>query len=227
MIGDRHGQLVVINEFTNWRGTRVLVRCDCGTERTLKGIELLRGRKSCGCGKRVNTRQQPLYHIWRGIRRRCHSPGEKDYPRYGGRGIRVCERWHNFAAFRADMEPTWQPGLTIERIDNDADYSPSNCRWATYKEQNRNKWNNIIVDSPWGRITIAEAAERSGINYYTLWSRWQTGKPLFGAKSRGFAEVKHIVDTPWGRLSLADAARISGVNYFTLWSRLKSGGDLF
>ncbi len=84
-----------------------------------------------------------------------------------------------------------------------------------------------MVDTPWGRINIADAAERSGINYWTLWSRHQKGIPLFGAKSLGFAETKHIVDTPWGKLSLAEASKKSGVNYQTLYWRNKHGKDLF
>lgn len=99
---------------------------------------------SCGCAgwKKHDHRQvgqHPLYALWRGMRARCLNPNHKGYPDYGGRGIKVCERWDNFAAFVEDMGEKPGPEYTLDRIDNDGDYEPGNTRWATWEEQHANK----------------------------------------------------------------------------------------
>lgn len=121
-----------------------------------------------------------LREIWRGMLDRCFNPKDYSFKNYGARGITVCEYWRNsFEAFEADMMPTYKPGLTIDRIDNDGPYAPSNCRWATDKEQNRNRRNSVWIDTPDGPMVMSEAAERFGFKYDTLWARYRRGKPLF------------------------------------------------
>src|SRR5258708_6328911 len=80
----------------------------------------------------------PEYKVWKTIRDRCNNPKSKKYPYYGGRGIKLCERWNDYENFIADMGPR-ASGMTIERVNNDGDYEPSNCKWATQAEQNRNR----------------------------------------------------------------------------------------
>jgi hypothetical protein len=122
----------------------------------------------------------PLRKIWNHIRDRCTNPRVAAFKHYGGRGIAMCDRWRDdFEAFQADMLPTYRRGLTIERIDNNGPYSPENCRWATKAEQNRNKRNNVLVETPSGPMRMAEAAERYGINHGTLRNRRHRGTPLF------------------------------------------------
>lgn len=85
------------------------------------------------------ARKHPMYNnVWQNMRQRCNNPTNSDYKYYGGRGIKVCERWDNFANFLADMGERPE-GMTLDRKDNDGDYTPKNCRWATISEQNYNR----------------------------------------------------------------------------------------
>jgi len=90
-------------------------------------------------GHAVGGKETRIYRIWAAMKQRCNNPLRAGWDQYGGRCISVCPRWDKFANFLADMGPTYQEGLTIDRIDNDGNYEPSNCRWATYAEQNKNK----------------------------------------------------------------------------------------
>jgi hypothetical protein len=116
-------------------------------------------------------KRHPLYKIWAGILRRCNNPNENNYERYGGRGIKVCERWENYINFREDMRDSWQPGLSIERIDNNAGYQPDNCRWATRKEQCRNRRSNFIIEYKGERKSAAEWADVLGIPWFRFYQR--------------------------------------------------------
>lgn len=111
------------------------------------------------------------YRIWIAMRSRCNNPKTANYDKYGGRGIKVCERWDNsFAHFLADMGER-PPGLSIEREDNDGNYKPGNCRWATRSEQGRNMRRNRMVTHNGETLCMAAWAERLGIRWDTLYRR--------------------------------------------------------
>lgn len=126
--------------------------CDCGTDHVARGSEVSRGAiQSCGCIRVENTKKAnvkhgmartPTYKTWISMRSRCTNESDVNYSQYGGRGISVCDEWlSEFTVFLADMGE--QPeGLSLDRIDNDKGYSKENCRWATAKEQHRNKRNS-------------------------------------------------------------------------------------
>lgn len=186
--GSRFGRLVIIGDAPKGPHgkRRVCVRCECGTTKVMYLASVLRPSTiSCGChNRRQHTihglSQHPLYAVWSTMRARCSNPNHDSFEHYGGRGIRVCERWgRSFEAFYADMGPTWRPRLTLDRIDNDANYEPGNCHWATPKVQALNTRRTRWLETPWGRLTIREAAERSGLNYFTLRSRLGRGIELF------------------------------------------------
>lgn len=164
--------------------------CACGQEKVLAATEIVKMKKrgvqaSCGCMKRVtigerNTKHgmsaHPAYWVWRGMIDRCRLPSHHAWERYGARGIKVCKRWErSFDAFWADMGPTYQPGLTLERRDNDRGYSPRNCEWATRRVQANNKSNSLDVQGPWGKTTVAELSEKTGIGRTTIYYRLRLG----------------------------------------------------
>lgn len=129
--------------------------------------------------------RHPAFAVWLCMVARCTRPTHKVWARYGGRGITVCDRWQeSFANFWADMGPAYAPGLTLDRIDNDAGYSPENCRWVTHKVQAANTRANRWLDtSRWGRVLLQEAARLSGIGATTIAYRLNNGWPVDAAVS--------------------------------------------
>lgn len=141
--GDRFGRLVVLREAPDrLRGFRAFVcRCDCGQETTVPTGPLRNGHtRSCGClAKPHGLHGSRTYLSWRSMIQRCSTPNTNGYENYGGRGITVCDRWRSsFAAFVADMGERPE-GMTLDRVNVNGNYEPSNCRWATPAEQARNR----------------------------------------------------------------------------------------
>lgn len=117
-----------------------------------------------------------LYNIWRHMRRRCYDSGDKDFPNYGGRGITFCEEWGSYLRFREwAVCNGYNDGLTIDRIDNNGNYEPSNCRWTTLTVQNNNRRNNVWLTYKGKSRTIAEWSRITGIKLKTMYSRYENG----------------------------------------------------
>lgn len=182
-VGQTFGRLTV-HALGKLRARRfyAICQCACGSPLRMMRIDgLLCGRHTgCGCVQREASTKHglwghPLYDTWRNMYKRCYDPRNKRFDAYGGRGIVVCDRWHNVQAFVEDLEPSWAPGLELDRIDNDKSYSPENCRWVTHTEQARNKRSLRRITVGGRTMTAAEWARENGLNYGTVLSRLSSG----------------------------------------------------
>ena len=189
IIGHRFGRLTVMYQVTDSPDAKArwLCQCDCGNGAVMKMSGLKKSKvPSCGCYTREQSAiratthgltDSPIHKVWSDMRERCNNPKNKSYPDYGGRGIKVDPRWEDFENFHNDMIGTYEPGLELDRIDNDGPYSPENCRWVTHLENCRNKRNTILVDSIYGMVTLGELAEKTGMKHLTLYNRKRSGIP--------------------------------------------------
>lgn len=195
LTGQTFGRLTVIKMVlrtaqgctrTHWR-----CRCVCGNEVTLLTNRLLnKGTKSCGCLKRDSSRQRhtthgksklPEFSVWCAMRKRCYNPNNTAYKNYGGRGINVCRQWlgpNGFPAFLSDMGNRPSPQHTIDRIDNDGNYCPDNCRWATRQEQAANNRRNIVISYEGKSMILQDWANYLHLHRCTIERRLAKGWAL-------------------------------------------------
>lgn len=200
MIGKKYGKLLVVRQVEPSKSghTRYLCKCDCGVEKIFQAQNIRTGKsESCGCerAKQLSERnsitkrthcmsKSAEYKIWSGMLIRCATDHPK-YHRHHGRGIKVCQRWRRFENFIADMGPRPSRFHSIDRIDNDGNYEPGNCRWATAKEQSANTINNIYETIDGEKHCLAEIARKYKINEQTLYHRYKVGK-------RGYDLIKKV-----------------------------------
>lgn len=185
MINERFHFLLVVEELEPTRYARTFVRnyrclCDCGAETFASGPNLKRGAtKSCGCWKQMTagfgTKSHGMsktdeYKIWAGIKKRCLNPKYKEFHLYGGRGITISARWaESFENFYADMGPRPSKSHSIDRKDNDGNYEPGNCRWATDVEQSHNSKQVRLVQYEGQLIPIRDLARKINRSYWTVY----------------------------------------------------------
>jgi hypothetical protein len=164
-----------------------LCRCECGKEGRVSAGNLRNGlSKSCGCWnleqvrspKKHGLSQSPEFTVWQNMIERCTNPKNTAYENYGGRGISICERWReSFSNFYADMGPRPE-GTTINRIDNDGNYEPSNCQWATDQEQQRNKRSNHRITAFGKTMLLTEWSAELGMSPALILYHMNKGKTL-------------------------------------------------
>ena len=192
LTGRRFSSLCVVSQNGKHKSGAFLWRCvcDCGRETVVRSGNLVTGAtKSCGCRRIASVKlrskthgksRSVIYKRWAGMIQRCCNKNDPTYSRYGGRGIKVCERWKNFENFQADMLPSFEESLTLERKDNSGNYEPANCIWANMKTQSRNRRSNRIVMIDGDSKTIAEWAEMAGLKQPIIWQR--LGRGISGRK---------------------------------------------
>lgn len=162
--------------------------CHCGTRIIAQMAFVKFGDiKSCGCAKKGLRKthgktKTAVYITWMNMKERCRNPHVKRYEQYGGRGISVCERWQSFEQFFEDMGDLPFSGAQIDRIDNDGNYTPENCRWTDRKQNSRNKRSNIVVEYHGRKMCAAELAEltnmHAGILRYRLRQGWTVAEAV-------------------------------------------------
>ena len=184
----QESRLMILEEVEKRDGRRyVLCRCSCGVEKVLRRSQVLALRvRSCGClhidvatarvkamqvhGHAKGNAPTPTYISWRRMRRVCLCPSVKGFEHYGGRGIRICERWDSFQNFLDDMGER-PKGLTLDRIDVNGNYEPSNCRWATPSQQSENRRMTVFIEYNGKRQSAAAWAREYGLSANCLRDR--------------------------------------------------------
>lgn len=238
LLGQKFTRLLVVADAGNDRHNKRqwLCECDCGLLSIVCGSVLKKGAtKSCGCFDRESTAERnrllkrKFTHdevksraVWKAMMRRCYEASETGYHNYGGAGIVVCELWHDFKNFYADMGAP-QDGMSIDRIDPSGSYSPENCRWATRQEQNRNKKFHIYLEHNGEKKLLVEWAEELGVEESALRTRknmgWTDEAILTTPIGPSVADRLVMIEFQGEQMCLKDWARKTGISYGILKDR--------
>ncbi len=200
--GKRFGRLLVLHRVSKFGEERMLwkCRCECGNEIVTMGQSIKNGStRSCGCARKGRIspnrshgmRDTVTYNCWASMKNRCLNPNDESYHRYGGRGIKICERWMMFENFFEDMGER-PKGMTIERINNNQGYSKDNCKWATVQEQCRNRRSNRWIEAFGKRMLLSDLAIQQKIPMKNLWYRLNAGWDVEEALRRGKCKNQYV-----------------------------------
>jgi hypothetical protein len=198
--GNKYGRLTVIKQdhYDNYGHPLWLCKCDCGNETHTAASKLLNGKTlSCGCyhiQRAIETQKTHgmtktrIYKTWQDMKARCNRKTNKDYMRYGGRGITICNEWINFEPFmKWAYENGYSDNLELDRIDYNGNYEPSNCRFATRREQTNNTSRNHYITCRGITKTMSEWADVAEVSYSTFRSRineshWEPEEAIFSPR---------------------------------------------
>lgn len=185
LTGRRFGKLTVLGIGGRDKNGQIkwLCMCDCGNQKIISGGSLTRTNRpthSCGCETSLRThgqRNTRLYRIWSGMKSRCCNTNNSHYKNYGGRGVRICEEWlHNFVNFYDwALKNGYSDDLSIDRINNNGNYEPSNCRWVDPVVQGNNRRTNQILEFDGERKTVKEWSDEIGMPDQTIYKRLEAG----------------------------------------------------
>lgn len=179
-VGKRFGKIYtkeIIRE--KWKKPKYLCVCDCGKEKLIDSGSVKRGADSCGCftsqkitnSNRVHGMSRTKIHsIWKAMKQRCLNPKNQRYKDYGGRGISICDRWLDFQNFYEDVGD-YPIGMTLDRRNNDKGYSPENCRWITYRDNNNNTRRSVYVEYKGETKTLSQWCTLLGLNNNAMKTR--------------------------------------------------------
>jgi hypothetical protein len=185
LTGERFGRLLVLqkNGYNKHHQLYWLCECECGNRKSVLGFVLGRGEcNSCGCLQKesiakVNYKhgmtKTPIYGIWHTMMQRCYDKNTESYPRYGGRGINVCDKWQSFEGFYEDMGDK-PKGMSLERLDNNGDYCLENVIWADYKTQANNRRSNVVLEHNGKKQTMQQWCDELNLKIGTVWARLNT-----------------------------------------------------
>lgn len=189
-IGDSNNYLKIIDIdkilSKKYKKLYYICKCECGNIKSVRGSHFRNGTiKSCGCKTKMlnglphrkhGLERHRLYGIWNMMMQRCYNPNNKKYKNYGARGITVCEDWLNVENFINSLEPSFVEGLTLDRINVNGNYEPSNCRWATQEQQANNKQNTIYIKFKDNNYTIRELSNLLNVKYNLIYSLYYKNK---------------------------------------------------
>ena len=236
LTGHVYGRLTVISpaykdKHRHWKWN---CKCECGKECIVAGCHLRRKRnptRSCGCLHldmitKHGCAGTDLSNIYYGIIHRCHNPKSKDYPRYGGRGIEVCDEWRadirSFVAW--GKSSGYEKGLSIDRIDNDGSYSPENCHWISLAAQNRNKSSNKLITYNGETRILEEWGEHLEVDADMICHRLLHGWTVERALTESLCNKKMYTTEDGRAHTIPQWESITGIPAATLRSRIKTRG---
>lgn len=237
LIGKRFGNLTVkkFSHIDEWRNAVWECLCDCSNTRLVRSGSLTEGKaircKDCSLNHlvKINTTHglsySKIYSVWQGMINRCLNPKHDNYHIYGGRGIKICERWMKFENFYEDMgDPP--NGLTIHRVNNNGNYCKENCIWATKKIQDRNRSDNNLITYKNETKCLIEWSEILGIKPETIRARLNYGWTLEETFNKKVGNYGDLIKFNNEERSISEWAEILGIKYSTLYNRLRKGWSI-